>query len=143
MDVILMKILMEFLLFCRSCDDIFGVMLLYIHCKIAFPPEFEDKNITKYQQGWYETFMYSFFRLYKYNSFFSFFTYIVSCWNKLHHKILYRQWRVQRIKERVNASQEIFHSFLLFHCLITNLFCEHSCCYNFWMQQKCNWDYQL
>ena len=118
-------------------------IILHRFCWNCISPKFGVQNINQILTILIQNFYVLFFPILT-NLFHLFFRFVlillvveISCTTKF----CIVQWRLQRIKERVNASQEIFHSFLLFHCLITNLFCEHSCCYDFWMQQKCNWDY--
>ena len=141
-----MKNFADFLLFCCSCDEIFGVVCCYIfiaklHSLLNWIWGQKYNQIsTRLIQNFYVLFFLSLqIQFIFFHSSRILLVVEISCTTKF----CIVQWRLQRIKERVNASQEIFHSFLLFYCLITNLFCEHSCCYNFWMQQKCNWDYQV
>ena len=145
------NVLPEFLIFFNPCNVryLMYTIILCIHCFIAekcISPKHWNKNqiLTMLMQIFYVLY----FPILSYTNTFHFLhsalTLLVveiSCTTKF----CKAQWLLQCIKEQSNASQEIFHSFFSFfapfHCLITNLFCEHSRCYNFWMQQKCNWDY--
>ena len=75
--------------------------------------EFEDKNITKYQQADTKLLctLFSIFTntIHFFHSSRILLVVEISCTTKF----CIVQWRLQRIKERVNASQEIFHSFFL------------------------------